>query len=260
MKTKTITLLKQIPGLLWVKRVIWKLLFGRYKNVDYWLRKALVNRPAYVLNIGANDGKMVDPFYTLNQANDQWTVILVEPVPYVYEKLRQNFGHDSRFITENAAINDGSLQTFYYVDEKARTALTDLPHWYDKLGSFDRSVIVGHLDGVLEPYILSLEVTGFTLNQLLAKHGVTSIYALQVDTEGYDWKIIRQLDFATQAPDVILFEYKHLEKEELAEAKEKLLLHYHVFEIDSDYLCLHHERHRMSARDIKRLYRWFPVV
>lgn len=259
MKDKLFGLLKQLPGLLLLKRFVWKQLFGRQQTAAYWLKKALVNRPAYVLNIGANDGRAVDPFYALNQANEQWTVILVEPVPYVYAKLRKNFAHSARFITENAAINDGSRQTFYYVDEAARDYLPDLPHWYDKLGSFDRSVIVGHLNGALEPHIMETEVEGLTLRQLLAKHSVDAIYALQVDTEGYDWKIIRQLDFTTQAPEVILFEHKHLAAEELLEAKEQLQPHYHLFEIDSDWLCLERQHCRLSERELGVMRRRFPL-
>src|SRR5690606_24164700 len=108
------------------------------------------------------------------------------------------------------AINDGSQQIFYSVKENAKNHIPNLPCWYDQLSSFKKENILKHLNGTLEPFIEETLINGLTLDQLLQNNNVKDISLLHIDTEGYDWKILSQLNLGRFNPSIILFEYKHL--------------------------------------------------
>ena len=205
----------------------------------YWFDRSLSGENAYLVQIGSNDGKTGDPLYPLLQKNKHWKALFVEPVPYSFEKLKSNYPNQDRFRFENAAINDGTRLTFYWVDPNAKNVLPDLPYWYDQLGSFDKQNIVKHLDGVLEPFIRSRELEGFTLQQLFDHNKIEQVDILHIDTEGYDWKILSQLNFDKYEPKFILFEYQHLTASELKSAFNFLKKKYQLFNVGIDLLAVH---------------------
>lgn len=169
-----------------------------------------VDHPVFV-KVGANDGVTGDPCGGLFIENRNWTGLLIEPVPYLFAKLAHNYADRERFALEQVAIGKEPGRThFYYVDESAKKALPGIPIHYDMLGSFDRMHIVNHLNGVLEPYIVTIEIEVQGLANVLQRNGIKKIDVLQIDTEGYDWEVLKSLDFATILPKVIYVEHKHL--------------------------------------------------
>lgn len=213
-----------------------------YDSASLWLDLLFNEEPINVVQVGSNDGVTGDPLYKLITKHKKWTALFVEPVPLLVEKLKKNYNNDSRFIFENAAINDGSFQTFYSVSESVKDHINDLPSWYDQLGSFKKENITKHLNGILEPYIVESKIKGLTLGNLFEKHDVKTIDIMHIDTEGYDWQVLSQLDFNIYQPKVILFEHKHL-----SESEKEASIHYlkrnnyiiHV--LGGDYLCLRAE-------------------
>lgn len=99
---------------------------------------------------------------------------------------------------------------FYYVSEIARVENPSLPIWCDQLGSFDRGHILKHLDGILEPYIIEVDVRCDTLSNILSIHHIQDISFLMVDAEGYDLEVVKSLDFDRWLPHLIYIEHKHL--------------------------------------------------
>lgn len=243
--------LKRIPVLGYLAKSIHNTLFPKIHIPAYWIDRYVKNSPCDIVQIGSNDGKTGDPIYDLIMTKTKWKAVLVEPVPYLFERLKKNYPSDPRIRFENAAINDGTKQSFYFVNIKGEDKPKNLPNWHDQLGSFDRKNIVNHLDGTLEPFIEEMEVNGLTLAKLFEKNGVENLKLLHMDTEGYDWKILSQLDLKKHQPAVLFFEHKHLSETELAEAKQFLEPDFHVFKFDSDFLCLRKEI--LKKRDLRKL-------
>ncbi|MDH5604828.1 MAG: FkbM family methyltransferase, partial [Cyclobacteriaceae bacterium] len=54
------------------------------------------------------------------------------------------------------------------------------------------------------------QVKCVSLNTLMAKHEVKEVHLLQIDTEGYDFEIIKMIDTKVLHPDLISFEIDHL--------------------------------------------------
>src|SRR3712207_2630187 len=92
----------------------------------------------YFVQIGSNDGRRHDPIYELATRELSWRVLLVEPMADLFQRLQAAYGQDPRFAFANVAVGlERGTRPFYYVSERARTALPDLPYWHDQLGSFD---------------------------------------------------------------------------------------------------------------------------
>lgn len=204
----------------------------------FWIGLAVNHKVGQIVQIGSNDGKADDPLHELIKKNPQWEAHFIEPVAYIFERLKANYGQDNRFHFHQIAINDGSTQVFYAVAPRAAVELTDLPKYYNKLGSFYRNNIVKHLGERIEPYIEETIIEGRALDQFFTTNAIETILVLHIDTEGYDWEILKQLDLKKYAPTVVLFEHKHLSIADKNLALKHFQLGYETYRFNQDILCL----------------------
>ena len=150
-----------------------------------------------------------------------WSGIFIEPVRFIFQRLKKNYHNEKRFIFENVAIgNKKGRMKFYYVSEDAKAKLgNDLPFWYDQLGSFSKDYIMNHLHEKVGPYVVEEEIECVTLSELLERHCVQKIDLLHIDTEGFDYKVLLQMNFERYKPMVVLYEHTHLAVDEIEKAK-----------------------------------------
>lgn len=212
----------------WIKKIFpegsvpFKLLRKLYKpwippsiDVGNFLEQFSIGHPAAnFIQIGSNDGKTGDPIYKLIK-DSEWKGILVEPVPYLFEKLVKNYSFAAdRLHFENVAIGktEGNID-FYYIRQSDDVGL---PEWYNQLGSFDLSIIMKHIKEIpgLEQMIVTASLPTMNLDSLLKKYDYNTLDLLHIDTEGYDFEIIKMIDFGSIRPCIILFEHKHLTTKE----------------------------------------------
>jgi FkbM family methyltransferase len=166
-----------------------------------------------VLQVGANDGLLDDPVYHVIEALSL-TAILVEPLSDRLEKLRRNYSSRHNIHFENVAVSteSGEAQMF-----RINPAAKHLPEWVQGIASFDKSTLLKHrhwpsVKGKrFDQYVESVRVPVVTISQLLQKHsGIPKVIALQVDTEGHDFAVLRSAIDAECLPRVINYEHKHL--------------------------------------------------
>jgi FkbM family methyltransferase len=207
---------------------------------DYCFNLAKVFSEPVFVKVGANDGITGDPCSDILLAATNWKGLLIEPVPYCFDRLRANFQDSRRFRLEQIAIGGSAGEAiFYYVDANAIHSIPNLPGWFDQLGSFDKEHILKHLGGVLEPFIIECKVQVCPLSDALARNGIQEVHLLHVDTEGHDYEVLKSLDFAEHMPLLIFVEHKHL-----SEAKKTEMLHllqehgYSVRDCGSDYFAV----------------------
>jgi FkbM family methyltransferase len=177
------------------------------------ITKALMDEDFFFIQIGSNDGKRGDPIYEY-VIKYKWRGILIEPVPYLYEKLKNTYAGQEGLDFENIAIADkDGYKTFYRVEEYYEPGN---PLWYDQLGSFRKEVLLKHRNLVpnLEKHLISEQIPCLSFNSLLQERGVTKINLLHIDTEGYDYEIIKTIPFGLIKPYIILYEHKHLSRED----------------------------------------------
>lgn len=212
---------------------------------------ATVRDVAFV-QVGSNDGDHDDPLRPFTMAG-QWRGVLVEPVPYLFDRLRNNYRHRPGIVPVNAAIGpyDGTAEFFAVVQEECDD---ELPEWYDQIGSFSKEHILKHADYIpgLEERIVGLKVRTLTFDTLCKEYGITRIDVLHVDAEGYDFEIIKALDFDRQRPTLLMYEYKHLSDNDRAACRQVLEgAGYDMLDVAWDTLALHrtaitHRRSRLA--------------
>jgi len=191
-----------------------------------------------VVVIGANDGPTADPAFPLLQKHPAWHGTFVEPVPYLFGRLKKNYGDSPRYSFVNAAVSRRTgEEKFYFVSPAARLEIPDLPFWVEQLGSFDRNHIAVPMDGRLGPYITEIAVPTITLDELFVRTAQKRVDLLIIDTEGHDWEILQQLDFEKWRPDVIFFEYCAISEDDRRDALRFLAPHYRILNTGKDYFC-----------------------
>ncbi len=199
------------------------------------------------VKVGANDGVTGDPFGDMFLDDVKWRGVLVEPVPECARKLRARYAGCGRFAIEEVAVSlESGVVPFYSVSETAKLQIPGVPVWYDQLGSFDRSHIVRHLNGRLEPFIVERQVNVDTLEDVLKRHQITTFELLHIDTEGHDLHVLKSFDMHLHTPLTICVEHKHLDSRKRSEMKSLLQsANYHVQTTPADMVCIHREFQRL---------------
>lgn len=198
-------------------------------------------RDIFVLKIGANDGITNDPIATLLLDDARYHGLLVEPIPMYAAMLRVNYGNCGRFVIEQAAVAASSATAnMYYVDESALKGVGNGNlDWLRSVASLDRRHVLKHLSPEMHSAVKEAPVECLTVNELLSRNNVQKIDLLHIDCEGFDYVILRQFDFTTLRPRIVLFEKKHLTAQDLQAAKVMMeLAAYKVEEMETDVFCL----------------------
>jgi FkbM family methyltransferase len=210
------------------------------KDPTELILKTLKKDKAFIVQIGSNDGMTGDPMYTLVHAKPGWKALFVEPVPYLFERLKSNYSDCEGLLFENSAINDGEKQVFYWIDPRAKEENPNLPSWFDQLGSFKEEHVHGvpEIADILLRYRRKNEVQGITFQKLLEKHKIIDFDILHIDVEGYDWQVLGQVDLTRYQPKIILFEHKCLSGQEKELALEHVSKYYHATDLGADMFCV----------------------
>jgi FkbM family methyltransferase len=241
------TILKRVPVVHDAARAVHRRLFP---PLEVRLADAVDGRAdLFFVQVGSNDGLHGDPIRDLVLAHESWRGIFIEPVPFLFDRLRTNYAAAHRFIFENVAIGTfHGTRKFYYLSELAAAELgSALPVWHDQLGSFDRHHVAACLEGWLHPsiadrlsaYIVEDDIACEPLQHVLDRHGVAAIDLLHIDTEGFDYQVLLQVDFRRYRPKAILFEQKHLSPVESRDAFALLRqFGYRLFSFPPDVLAV----------------------
>ena len=162
---------------------------------------------------------------------DKENILLVEPVPYNYKKLKEKFIKSSNIhICTNVIFSENKVSKFYYVNEKSILKLGK--HWASGIGSFNKNHILDHRTKrfkIEDEDIDEIEIEFITFDVLIKKFEIKSIDKLQIDVEGAEFEILKSIDYKKTEINSIQFESKHFdgtfkEGKKLQEIKDKLIL------------------------------------
>jgi len=169
-------------------------------------------------------------------------ILLVEPVPYNYNRLKEDFKSNKNIqICTNAVFSENKIRKFYYVNENSIPKLGK--HWASGIGSFNRNHILEHKTKrfkIEDRDIVEIEIEFITFDNLIKKYSIKSIDKLQIDVEGAEYEILKSIDFKTIEIKSIQFESKHFdgtfkEGPKLDEIKQKLKSQgYNLNQIDNE--------------------------
>lgn len=198
-------------------------------TVSYLARSQMSVDPTFVVQVGANDGRRGDPIVDAIVKYD-WAGILIEPLQAPYESLREFHSERPKIIVENCAISDTDGTTEMFMEAGGRSTLASMKP--------DRNVLRNQ-----EAELVPVEVQSSTFDTLLAKHDVETIDFLQIDTEGFDFQILKMFDIGKWRPLAINLEFYCLPLEERLEIFEMLTKHGYVWKFTGmDLLAVDGER------------------
>ncbi|NJL75949.1 MAG: FkbM family methyltransferase [Saprospiraceae bacterium] len=175
--------------------------------------------PITVVQIGANDGITHDPIHKFIK-RDKWKGVLLEPQKNVFNTLAYLYKKNKGIVTLNAALDtcDGEGKIYKIAFSEAR--------WANGLTSFNKATLQSAFDsgyvaekaredGLEIPNdssacIAEEPVELISPCTLIEKYNLGNIDILQIDTEGYDFEIIKMFLATQTTPPLIVFESKHL--------------------------------------------------
>ncbi len=195
----------------------------------------------FVLKIGANDGVENDPLAGFLLNDHRYRGLLVEPIPLYAKMLEANYQQTGRFKIVQAAIAaEGGHAAMYFVDENASDSQGNpIPDWLRGVASLDRAHVQKHLAPEMYGAIRETSVCCLSVADLLARNHVRKIDLLQIDAEGYDYIVLQQFDFSLLRPKLVIFERKHLLKEDESSARALMeKAGYVVKALETDFLCI----------------------
>jgi len=162
-----------------------------------------------IIQIGSHEGNTCnDPIYNFVDCTTK--LILVEPVPYLFSRLRKNyrdrFGECDNIVFINKAVSDfiGQIEMTVPCENND---FSGLPFWASQLGSINPEHATGHIPHLQVEKII---VNTTTVNRIVSEYGIGEIELLHTDTEGHDYNILMGYDFRIK-PRRVMFEHKHID-------------------------------------------------
>lgn len=172
--------------------------------------------PVEFVQIGAADGRRADPIFAFVRRYG-WRGVLCEPLPDLFELLKRNYQGQQGLIFENVAVTERSEQRVIHRVPLNRVGRDGVPGWAFGASSFlpEKSGISGKSgENSLGGLLVQETVNCIPLATLLDRNNIGEFDVLQLDTEGYDAQILRQMDFSRYHPTIINMEWQWLEESE----------------------------------------------
>jgi FkbM family methyltransferase len=178
------------------------------------------------LQIGAHIGNTFnDHIFATNLSGK--TLILVEPVNYLYKQLMENYAKYHPAATVffiNAAVSNKDHNTIDLYVPSPENDFQLMPEWANQIASLRSHHVQMH--GLSSMKIEKHTVPCITLNQIISQFNIVKIDTLVIDTEGHDYEILMDLDLTKVKPVHIIFENKHMDDTLVRGARYAHLLHH----------------------------------
>lgn len=201
-------------------------------------RQAL-GRDCTFVQIGANDGVYYDP-YRAHILERGLQGVLVEPLPWVFERLKENYQGVPGLRFANVAIGakSGDLEMFRMIQTGAHYRPD-----FDDMTSSSRAAAEDMIRRLnLQARIETLTVPCLTLEDLIRQEGIARPSFLWIDVEGGEWEIFRTIDFESWRPAYIQFEHVNLDRDTLQTCYKLLHEHgYGLTRVHLDTIAIHQD-------------------
>lgn len=191
-----------------------------------------LGRPLSFIQIGGNDGFSNDPVHKFIK-RDGWEGVILEPLPDIFESaLQRLYAKDEKVVTINAALGaEAGVANIYRIGFSNK-------RWATGLTSFNREVLEKAFSGGLvaknlkkegiaevpspKDGIVAQEIKVTTVQELTTQYNLEQLDLLQIDTEGYDYEVVKMFMNAGARPQVIVYEHIHLSNSDQAQCRDLL--------------------------------------
>lgn len=191
-----------------------------FNFLRFVLKDAIGKYPDFFfVQIGASNGMRGDNLHpVIKEFHPKG--LLVEPIPEQFSELQINYADEKQLILENCAISeeDGERSIFRFKKE------ANLPEGAFNMSSFDKKHLTKfkYLEN-FETLIEEIKVPTHNMKSLLDKHQIEKVDFMQVDTEGYDYNVLKMTLNKGILPTIINYEHEHLNAADNAACKNLLI-------------------------------------
>jgi FkbM family methyltransferase len=194
------------------------------------------------IQVGANDGVSFDSLYEI-VINRKSSGLVIEPIKEYFNLLVLNYIEFENIIKENKAVHPTEKEFPIYKVKKE--AYYKYPEWAKGIASFNPS----HHEA------LNIETTDIFQVVVACDHLMNIINKnvenkeidyLQVDTEGFDYEVVKMIDFKIIKPKIIKFESVSLSVEDIKSVNNLLKMKdYYVFQEGNDVVAVDFKKVRL---------------
>lgn len=162
------------------------------------------------IQVGANDGISFDFLYDFVIKRDSKGIV-IEPINEYFEELVINYKNFPKIIKLNCAVHPTEKEVSIY--KIASNSQYKYPDWVKGIASLDplhhKKTNIDTID------IVKDNVISENLMMIIKdNYKSTTIDYFQIDTEGFDYEILKMLSFSEFKPAMIKFEHVNLNKED----------------------------------------------
>jgi FkbM family methyltransferase len=160
--------------------------------------------------VGAMDGISHDNIFDRLKQETDYKAYFIEPIPYYFEKLKENIKQLDNAVAYNLFISDNDVSVkMAYVK----------PEWISKDSSFldgcssmveNGEPLNRYLKELPKSILSTILVSAMTFDQFCQWYDIKDIHYLQIDTEGCDERILKTIDLNKYKVKELKFENHYI--------------------------------------------------
>jgi FkbM family methyltransferase len=163
------------------------------------------------IQVGSNVGVMETDFVSNLVFEEGWEGVLIEPVPWLFTKLKANYAGCNGLHFENVAISDKrEVRDLYVVNPEKVKRGDDGSYVGAQWGSFTLDHVKKCPLDLPDDHFTSLKVQCVTIADIVKKYQLEETALLHIDAEGAEAIILHSIDFHRWKPKMIVFEHVHM--------------------------------------------------
>jgi FkbM family methyltransferase len=191
-RSPLLELIEFIQEKIWLLRAMRKNVFSQHGEDQFILTYFNNKKNGLYIDVGANHPFKISNTYLLYR--NGWTGVTIEPIPHLYRKHKKFRPRD---INLNCGIGE----------KRERIKFFELiPR---VLSSFDETICNELIESGQANLRKTYEINIVTLDDVYNKYLKTrNVDVLSIDTEGYDFQVLKSIDWKKWSPSVIVCETK----------------------------------------------------
>lgn len=173
-------------------------------------------RNGVFIDIGAHDGVRLSNTYFFEKELG-WTGICFEPIPEVFEQLKNN----RRSLCVQGCVSNENVDKLFLNVVGPSSMLSGILEKYEEPHLKRIQLEIAQLGGYCDYF----NVHCYLLNDILEAEGISHVHFLSLDTEGGELDILKSIDFAKYQIDVITVENNYNDPRLLSVMQERGFLY-----------------------------------
>jgi len=183
------------------------------------------NNEKFIIQVGGNDGVTADPLRKYLKFPGNYRAIIIEPISFYFNKLNNLYlDRNDIKLLKKFVSNEKRIDKIYYIPPKIANQMNGhgpKNDWAHGQGSFSKEFIINeikknsfrgnnyirNMNKFIESIIYE-EVENISIKEIKTKKD--DLKLLVIDAQGYEFNILKSINFTEQNFDIIYYEDEDL--------------------------------------------------